>query len=66
MTRLKWKLDSVLLEIVLILMIDARFAPSIPKAQKSFWMLQIILQGDEAQVEARFSPFGDSANFAAR
>jgi hypothetical protein len=26
----------------------------------------MVLGGDEAQVEARFSPFGDSANLAAR
>jgi hypothetical protein len=26
----------------------------------------MILHGDEAQVEARFSPFGDSANLDAR
>jgi hypothetical protein len=26
----------------------------------------MILLGDEAQVEARFSPFGDSANIEAR
>ena len=31
-------------------------------AQKSFWMHQMVLLGDEAQVEARFGPFGDSAN----
>jgi hypothetical protein len=26
------------------------------------WMHPMVLQGDEAQVEARFGPFGDSAN----
>ena len=31
-------------------------------AQKSFWTHQMELRGDEAQVEARFGPFGDSAN----
>jgi hypothetical protein len=31
---------------------------------KSFWALAKVLLGDEAQVEARFSPFGDSARFA--
>ena len=31
-------------------------------AQKSFWTHQMVLLGDEAQVEARFGPFGDSAN----
>ena len=34
-------------------------------AQKSFWMLQMVLLGDEAQVEACLGPFGDSANLEA-
>jgi hypothetical protein len=33
---------------------------------ESFWMPAMVVQGDEAQVEARFSPFGDSANLDAR
>ena len=35
-------------------------------AQKSFWMLQMVLLGDEAQVEACFGLFGDSANLDSR
>ena len=35
-------------------------------AQKLFWTLQMVLQGDEAQVEAHFSPLGDSANLDSR
>ena len=35
-------------------------------AQKSFWTDPMVLLGDEAQVEARFGPFGDSANLDAR
>ena len=35
-------------------------------AQKSFWTHQMVLLGDEALVEACFSPFGDSANLDAR
>ena len=31
-------------------------------AQKSFWTHQMVLLGDQAQVEARFGPFGDCAN----
>ena len=31
-------------------------------AQKSSWTHQMVLLGDEAQVEARFGPLGDSAN----
>jgi hypothetical protein len=37
-----------------------------PYAQDVFWMIQKELLGDEAQVEARFSPFEESANFDAR
>ena len=35
-------------------------------AQKSFWTLQMVLLGDEAQVEACFGPFGDCANLDSR
>ena len=35
-------------------------------AQKSFWKLQMVLLGDEAQVKACFGPFGDSANLDSR
>jgi hypothetical protein len=35
-------------------------------AQKSFWMHPMVLIGDEAQVEARFGPFRDSANLDTR
>ena len=38
----------------------------IPLAQKSFWMDPTVPLGDEAQTEARFGMFGDSANFDAR
>jgi hypothetical protein len=33
--------------------------PNVPPAQKSFWTHPMILLGDEAQVEACLSPFGD-------
>jgi hypothetical protein len=36
------------------------------KGQKSFWTHPMVLLGDEAQVEACFGPFGDSANLDAR
>jgi hypothetical protein len=39
----------------------AWFALNVPQAQKLFWTHQIVLLGDEAQVEARFSLFVDSA-----
>jgi hypothetical protein len=35
-------------------------------AQKSFWTYPMVLLGYEAQLEAHFGPFGDSANLAAR
>ena len=35
-------------------------------AHKSFWTHQMVLLGDEAQVEARFGPFGDSTNLDTR
>jgi hypothetical protein len=38
----------------------------LPLAQKLFWTHPILLLGDVAQVEARFGPFGDSANLEAR
>jgi hypothetical protein len=43
-----------------------RFAPNIAEAQKSFWMHPMVLLGDKAQVDVRFSPFGDSANLHGR
>jgi hypothetical protein len=43
-------------------MIGARFAPNVPQALESFWTHPMVLLGDEAQVEAHFSLFGDSAN----
>jgi len=38
----------------------------IPLAQKLFWMQPTVPLGDEAQVEAHFGTFGDSANFDTR
>ena len=35
-------------------------------AQKSFWTHEMVLLGDETQVEARFGRFGDSANLDSR
>jgi hypothetical protein len=58
-----WNVVSVHLEIVLVRCnIGAQFALNVPYAQKSFWMHPLVLLGDEAQVEARFSLFVDSAN----
>jgi hypothetical protein len=66
-TRLKWKLISVRSEIVLILMkISARFAPNVQQAQKLFSMYPMEHLGDDAQVDALFSLFGDSVSVSAR
>ena len=38
----------------------------IPLAQKLFWMDPTVPLGDEAQAEAHFGMFGESANFDGR
>jgi hypothetical protein len=40
--------------------------PNVPWAWKSFWTKPMELLSDEAQVEAHFGPFGDSANLDTR
>ena len=65
--RLKWRLGSVCLEILLILMqVGARFAWNIPYAQKSIWMHQMELLDDMCHMESHFGPFRDSVSFGAR
>ena len=67
MTKLNWKLLLVCLEIVLILTQDGCTI-----CAKRTIGLDIVLEhpmvllGDEAQLEAHFGPFGDSANLNAR
>ena len=62
---LKWKLDLVHLEIVLILTQDRCMVYAEPTI-----CLEVILDTPYrtpcAQVDARFSPFGDSSNVDAR
>jgi hypothetical protein len=62
-----WKLVSVCLEMVLVSVqyIGARFAPNVPQARKSFGIHLMVLLDDEAQVEAHFGLFADSANLNA-
>jgi hypothetical protein len=61
------KAHSVHSEIVISLRkIGAQFALKVPKARKSFWTHPMVPLGDEAQLEARFGLFGDSANLDAR
>ena len=40
--------------------------PNAPLSKKPFLMQLFVLQDEEAQVEARFGLFGDSANLDAR
>jgi Cu/Ag efflux pump CusA len=64
-TLVMWKLVLMHLETMVVsVQIGARFAPNI--SQKSFWTHPMVLLGDEAQVDARFSLFGDSAHLNAR
>ena len=62
-----WNLVSIHLETVLV-SVDARCSVCAKHtmAQKMFWTHQMVLLSDDAQVEARFGPFGDSANLDAR
>ena len=62
-----WNLVLVHLETVLVSAQDrCRFVPNIPYAQKLFWMHPMVLLANVVQVEARFVPFGHSANLDAR
>ena len=62
--RLKWKLDSVCLEIVLVFKQDRCMV--VPLAQKSFWTHALELPSDVGHVESRFSPFRGSVSVSAR
>jgi hypothetical protein len=60
-------LSSFCLEIVLVSVQDrCMVCARVPWAQKSFWTHPTVPLGGEAQVEARFGPFGDSANIDTR
>ena len=60
-------LVSINLETVLVLVQDwCMVCDKHAMAQKSFWTLQMVLLGDEAQVVSCFGPFGDSANLNSR
>ena len=56
------RLEMVLVPVQYCCMVCAKHT----MAQKSFRMYQMVLLGDEAQVEARFGPFGDRANLDSR
>jgi hypothetical protein len=63
----KWKLISVCLEIVLILVQDRYTicAKCAMGMEKSFWAHPMELPGDVGQVEACFGMFGGSVNLSA-
>jgi hypothetical protein len=67
-TWVMWNLFSVHLEVVFVLVQDrcAVCAKRTIGTEIIFWTHLMVLLGDMAQVEARFSPFGDSANLIAR
>ena len=65
MTRLKWNLVAVHLEIVLVLVQDRCMVCS-KQGSEIILTHPTVLLGDEAQVDASFSPFGDSANLDTR
>ena len=65
--RLKWKLVSVCLELVLVSVQDgSTVCAKHTIGLDSVINAPMVLLGDEAQVEAHFSPCGDSANLDAR
>jgi hypothetical protein len=63
----KWNLILVCVETVLVSVQD-RCMVCVKRTMglESFWMPAMVLLGDKAQVEARFSPYGDSANLDTR
>ena len=67
MTLDLWKLVSVRLEIVLVSVQDrCTVCAKRTIGSDIDFNAPMVLLGDEAQVEARFSPFGDSSNLDAR
>ena len=67
MTLVLWKLVSVRLEIVLVSVQDrCTICAKRTIGLDSVINAPMVLLGDEAQVEAHFSPCGDSANLDAR
>ena len=67
MTLVLWKLVSVHMEIVLVSVQDrCTVCAKRTIGLDSIINAPMLLLGDEAQVEAHFCPFGDSANLDAR
>ena len=66
MKRLKWRLGSVCLEIVLILKQDrCTICMEHTIAQKLIWTHQMELLDDMCHMESHFGPFRDSVSFGA-
>ena len=65
MTRLKWNLVLVRLELVLVLVQDRCTVCSKQGSEIILTAPERIL-GDDAQAESRFGPFGDSVIISAR
>jgi hypothetical protein len=66
-TRLKWKLVLVYLEIVLVSVQDRCMdCAKCTIASEIVWTHWMLLLDDEAQMEAHFGPFGYSANLDSR
>ena len=60
-----WNLISIRLEIVIVLVQDrCTVCARRTIGSKMFQTQPALLLGDEGQVEARFGPFGDSANLS--
>ena len=65
--RLKWRLDLVCSDIVLILMQDSCIVcMDVPYVKKSIWTHLIELLGDVCHMESRFGLFRDNVSFGAR
>jgi hypothetical protein len=63
--RLKWKLVSERLDVVVILT-QYRCMVCAEPDQKTFWRHLMELQGDVGHVESRFGPFGHCVSVGAR
>jgi hypothetical protein len=66
-TWVMWNLVSICLDTALMSVQDrCMVCAKRTIGSKSFWTHLMVLLGDEAQVDARFNSFGDSANLDAR
>ena len=67
MTWVTWNLVLVSLEVVLVSVQDrCTVCAKRTIGSETFWTHPMVLLRDEAQVEAHFGPFRDSANLDAR